>query len=128
MIEALASLRLQLIDRLRETIEGWDPAPLVAVLFGSAARGEAGEESDLDILIVRSRGVNDDDDSWRKQIADLEEEATAWTGNDTRVLEYGQQELPSLIGSERVIRDAVTEGILLYGSMTSLEPHGRRAK
>ncbi len=123
MIEALASLRLQLIERLRETIESWELAPLVAVLFGSAARGDASEESDLDILLVRARGV--DDDGWRAQVAALEEAATAWTGNDARALEYGEEELPSLLGSERVIDDAVREGILLYGSMTTLKP--RRA-
>ncbi len=126
MIEALASLRLQLIERLRETIESWELAPLVAVLFGSAARGDASEESDLDILLVRARGVDADDDGWRAQVAALEEAATAWTGNDARALEYGEEELPSLLGSERVIEDAVREGILLYGSMTTLKPRRTR--
>ncbi len=126
MIEALASLRLQLIERLRETIESWELAPLVAVLFGSAARGDASEESDLDILLVRARGVDADDDGWRAQVAALEEAATAWTGNDARALEYGEEELPSLLGSERVIEDTVREGILLYGSMTTLKPRRTR--
>ncbi len=126
MIEALASLRLQLIERLRETIESWELAPLVAVLFGSAARGDASEESDLDILLVRARGVDADDDGWRAQVAALEEAATAWTGNDARALEYGEEELPSLLGSERVIEDAVREGILLYGSMAVLKPRRTR--
>ncbi len=126
MIEALASLRLQLIERLRETIESWELAPLVAVLFGSAARGDASEESDLDILLVRARGVDADDDGWRAQVAALEEAATAWTGNDARALEYGEEELPSLVGSERVIEDAVREGILLYGSMAVLKPRRTR--
>ncbi len=122
MIEALASLRLQLIERLRETIESWELTPLVAVLFGSAARGDASEESDLDILLVRARGVDVDDDGWRAQVAALEEAATAWTGNDARALEYGEEELPTIVGSERVIEDAVREGILLYGSMAALKP------
>ncbi len=126
MIEALASLRLQLIERLRETIESWELAPLVAVLFGSAARGDASEESDLDILFVRARGIDADDDGWRAQVAALEEAATAWTGNDARTLEYGEEELPALVGSERVIEDAVREGILLYGSMAVLKPRRTR--
>lgn len=125
MIEALASLRLQLIERLRETIEGWGIAPVVAVLFGSAARGEADEESDLDILLVRPGNVDADEDRWREQVADLEESATAWTGNDARVLEYGEAELTV---SERVVQDAAREGILLCGSMSSLKPRRTRPK
>src|SRR6266516_2594502 len=39
-IEGLASLRLELIERLRETVTAWQVPADAVVLFGSAARNE----------------------------------------------------------------------------------------
>jgi predicted nucleotidyltransferase len=51
--ELFAGLRLELWKRLREELAGWDPQPLHAAVFGSAARGDGGPESDIDLLLVR---------------------------------------------------------------------------
>ncbi|MBA3366436.1 MAG: nucleotidyltransferase domain-containing protein, partial [Actinobacteria bacterium] len=83
-IEGLASLRLELIDRLRAAIDGWQTPPAVALLYGSAARGEADRESDIDILVIRPAEVDEDDIAWREQLMGLEAAASAWTGNDAR--------------------------------------------
>ena len=48
----LADLRLELWKRLRETLSGWTEKPLHAAVFGSAARGDGGPESDIDLLLV----------------------------------------------------------------------------
>jgi DNA-binding transcriptional regulator YhcF (GntR family) len=125
-IEGLASLRLQLIERLIELVGSWETAPVVAVLFGSAARAETGSESDLDILIVRPRGCDEDDAGWREQLMELESSAAAWTGNDARVLEFDEEEIRGLAASEAVIQAAASEGIELYGSRRLLRPQRRR--
>lgn len=117
-IEGLAGLRAQLIGRLRERIESWEVRPSVAVLFGSAARGEAGTESDLDLLVIRPKRVDPDSDPWSGQITELASAATAWSGNDMRVLEYGEEELTR--ADEPVVREAAAEGISLYGAVETL--------
>lgn len=114
-VEALANLRANLLTRLRQTIGAWEIQPVSAILFGSAARGDAGAESDLDVLIVRAQSVDADDDRWRDQIMQLEASATAWTGNDTRVLEYAENELPVAPGEEPAIDEALSDGIDLGG-------------
>jgi len=119
-IEGLASLRLQLIDRLRTALEGWAIRPSLAVLFGSFARGDAGRESDLDLLLVRPHGCDTDDATWRDQVASLEAAASAWTGNDARVLEYGEAEARRLGRSEPVLAEAASEGVELAGSLGTL--------
>jgi predicted nucleotidyltransferase len=116
-IEGLAFLRLKLIERLRETISDWQLPPDASVLFGSAARGEAGTESDIDILVIRPAAVDPDDPTWREQVRALEVAVASWTGNDARVLEYGADELDR---AEPVLETAAAEGVELYGSLRRL--------
>lgn len=48
----LADLRIELWRRMRNDLEGWSPKPSYACVFGSAARGDGGPESDVDVLLV----------------------------------------------------------------------------
>lgn len=116
-IEGLASLRLELIERLRQTVASWQLPAAAVVLFGSAARGEAGRGSDIDLLVIRPTAVDYDDPLWREQVSALESAAAAWTGNDARALEYAADELDD---EEPVLGTAVAEGVELYGSVRRL--------
>lgn len=116
-IELLAETRSQLIVWLREEIASWQVAPSCAALFGSAARGQAGPDSDLDLLVVRSTGVSEDSTAWTEQLATLERSATAWTGNDARIVELAEGEL----GQAKPLLDRVLEdGVELFGSLQGI--------
>lgn len=119
-IEGLANLRGQLIDRLRDLIGAWEEHPRIALLFGSVARGEASAESDLDVLVIREKASDPESDRWRAQLLELQRCATAWTGNDTRVVEYSEAELAES-GTERLLTEAVRDGIELFGSRRALK-------
>jgi predicted nucleotidyltransferase len=112
-------MRQQLIERLRATIANWEQPAKIALLFGSVARGDATADSDLDLMVIRRSGCDPDSDPWRTQLLELEQAATAWTGNDARILEYGEEELPRL-GSEPLLKDVLRDGIELYGSLRIL--------
>lgn len=118
-IEGLASLPEQVLERLRSTIGKWAPPPILALLFGSVATGHATPTSDLDLLIVRPAGHDPDEPIWRAQVASLEEQATAWTGNDARVIEYGEEDLPAG-RTKPLLEDALRDGIELHGSLRTL--------
>jgi predicted nucleotidyltransferase len=118
-IEGLAGLRELLIARLRERIAGWEERPRFALLFGSVARGDADAASDIDLLIVRPRDVDPDGAAWRSQLLELERDATLWTGNDARVVEYGEDELVSG-APEPFLGDALADGVELFGSRRAL--------
>jgi predicted nucleotidyltransferase len=124
-VSGLALLRAELVDRLQEAVAGWSPSALCVVLFGSVARGEAGPRSDLDVLVVRSAGVDEDEDAWREQSAALERMATNWTGNEARIVEYGEDDLgdPAV---RSVVDDALRDGIDLSGSRRRLQSLLRR--
>lgn len=126
-VEALADLRAILVERLRSTMKGWEEPPLVATLFGSVARGKGTPQSDLDLLLIRREGVEEDSLVWRKQLFDLEREATEWTGNDARVLEYGAEDLTDR-DVAAFVEDAVSSGIDLFGSRRRLRERLRQGE
>ena len=118
-IEGLASLPGQVLDRLRDAIRRWEHPPTLVVLFGSVARGEATPESDLDLLVVRPADCEPDQPAWQEQLSNLQMRASAWTGNDARILELGEQELTG--GEPRqILADAARDGIELYGTLRLL--------
>jgi hypothetical protein len=125
-IEGLASLPAQVLDRLRDAIGGWEQPPKLVVLFGSVARGEATPQSDLDLLVVRRADCDPDEPVWQGQLSKLQARASAWTGNDARVLEFGEQELTD--GEpHQVLTAAARDGIELYGRLRLLR-RGSRAQ
>jgi hypothetical protein len=113
-IALLAAARSELVARLREKISLWEEPPRCAVLFGSVARREAGPHSDLDLLIIRPSIIDEDSAVWTKQLASLEQAATAWTGNDARIVELAENELTQ---ARPLLENALRDGIKLFGSL-----------
>lgn len=115
---ALATLKDQLTDRLREEFTRWEPRPLFAAIFGSAARGGMRADSDIDLFVVRPSSEDPDSAPWRAQLAQMTERTTAWTGNDTRILEMSEAEVTAgLEAGEPVLRDIRRDGIRLCGDL-----------
>ena len=94
--EILAGLRSELRRRIRGEIEAWKTQPVHASLFGSAARGDGDTASDIDVLIVRPRPVDEEDPGWRDQVARLSDQIYLWTGNHAAVIELGHDEVGEL--------------------------------
>lgn len=108
-IQALVGLRAELIRRLRERVNGWDAPAAAVVLFGSVARKKASDASDLDLLVVRGRAVPAEDTTWQDQLERLTRDATVWTGNDARILEFSEEDVLRL--RPPVVLEALSEGV-----------------
>ncbi len=115
----LAALRAQLVERLEKRVAAWAVPAHTVLLFGSVARGEAQAGSDLDLLVVRLADIDDEAPEWREQLADLERDATAWTGNEARVLEYGESDLDDA-AVRLVVEEALLDGLEISGSRRQL--------
>lgn len=81
-IETLTRLRRELTARLGREIEHWEVAALHASIFGSTARGDADQNSDVDVLLVQPENLDDvDAETWAAQVASLRDAVRRWTGN-----------------------------------------------
>jgi predicted nucleotidyltransferase len=113
--EALAGLRNELWRRFREELARWQPKPLYASVFGSAARGDGDEGSDIDLLLVHppfpgemparltpsarsqladvlgsallSSPEPDAQPQWEAQVDHLRDLVERWTGNSLQVVD-----------------------------------------
>lgn len=95
-LETLVNLRPSLFDRLRQEVGGWEVAPVHASLFGSTARGDGDATSDIDLFVVRPKGVDEEDPTWRAQLDELAGGVERWTGNHAGIAELSTKQLASL--------------------------------
>ena len=112
-IRALAQMRQTLLTRLEDRLESWVPAPVYGAVFGSAARGTMRTDSDIDLLLVRPDEC--ERDRWDDLVALLAADVTAWTGNDTRVLELSESDVLRASREEPLLRDVVDHGLTVAG-------------
>ena len=126
-VEGLGSLRDKLVKKLKVTVGKWETPPAYMALFGSVARGEAGPQSDLDLFVLRPVGTLASNPVWQEQLAKLESDATAWTGNEARIVQFRVRELrePEV---RKIAREVEREGIPIYGDASRLRPPLKRAK
>lgn len=114
-VEALTSIRARLIERIMELIDGWSATPLSAALFGSAARGDGGVDSDIDVLLVRA--VDVDEGAWEAGVDELRESVARWTGNDCQVYELNEAELQEhVVAEEPVVAEWRRDAVHLAGT------------
>ena len=95
-VDVLSGMRVELLDRLRRAVEGWEIAPVHVSLFGSTARGEGDIHSDIDLFVVRSKAVAEEDARWRAQLDGLAGRVQRWTGNSAGIAEVGEMEMERL--------------------------------
>ena len=86
------------------------------IVFGSFARGEADEQSDLDTIVVRPDDVPEDDDAWASAVESWRNDARAITGNRVAVLEVSYAEVRTRLASDTTLwRDVIRDGIVVHG-------------
>ena len=119
----VADAKSALTTRIRETVQQqFSFEPTLVVMFGSAARGDMSDDSDIDLLFVIPDGVPEEqaDD----QLSDLAHSVLTWTGNTVDLLSYREEE----VISAPIFNSVIREGIEILGDMAWLRRASRRAK
>jgi predicted nucleotidyltransferase len=114
-IEALSSLYGELTRRIRAEVDSWQPKPLLVGLYGSAARRDGDEASDIDLLIIGD--VENLGDS-AIHLADL---IGRWTGNSAQVVLKSPKEIGRLRrAQEPIVRSWERDLIEISGNRSAL--------
>jgi DNA-binding transcriptional ArsR family regulator len=126
-VELLADVRAELERRLRSEIAAWQIAPVHLSIFGSAARGDGDTASDIDIFVIRTRHVPDDDPLWREELGRLSDHVLAWTGNHAALSEVSETDLRRLRRERPSVVDELTQyAITIAGREPAELLRGRR--
>lgn len=113
---ALTDLRGRLFERIREAVGSWSTQPLSVTVFGSAARGDGSEESDVDLFVVRPEAVAPDDASWTRDVAELNASIRRWSGNAGSVIDVTPRQVSAMIArQEPVVAELARDQVLLLG-------------
>ena len=119
----VADAKSALTTRIRETVQQqFSFEPTLVVMFGSAARGDMSDDSDIDLLFVITDGVPEE--QAEDQLSDLAHSVLTWTGNTVDLLSYREEE----VISAPIFNSVIREGIEILGDMAWLRRASRRAK
>ncbi len=155
---ALAGLRSELWRRLREEMRGWTVQPLYAAVFGSAARGDGDEASDIDLLLVHppfpdekppgriprsglqqvqdlitrvANGPSEPDPlrTWERQLDQLRDRVEAWTGNPAQLVDLTAWEWRyPPEGHQQLLADIDRDAVELISPALPILAGARRAR
>ena len=108
-IREIAHATEELYSRIAQSLGAWPVRVAGCVLFGSAARGEMGDSSDIDLLILvdsESAAVQAENGAY-----ELSRQVEAWTGVPANVVVWTRnQENPGAI-----LENIAGEGKTIYG-------------
>lgn len=114
--EGLLDVHKVLPRRLRAHFRDWDPGPAFAALFGSVARADGGQDSDVDILLVQPPMGTASRRRWNEQVHRLRRAVLDWTGNQADVTDLRMSELRRLsAAASPLIKDAREHLVVLAG-------------
>jgi predicted nucleotidyltransferase len=121
LVEAAASAAGEVEARIARSVQAWTLPAAAVVLFGSFARRDGHDASDVDLLLVRHDEIGEDDTSWTAQRHDLARAVRTWSGNNAQVIEMSVTELATaLTREEDLIPNLRRDGVVLAGPSLTL--------
>ena len=115
-IRSVVNLKIEFLHALKKEVINWKIQAECCALFGSAARSDMDLESDIDIFIVRSNGIDFNSVVWRTQLAVLSSKIKHMTGNDAQIFELNRDGIKmELMSKEGVLYSVIEQGIIFHG-------------
>lgn len=115
------------LDDIGHLAAAISPQPDAVIVFGSLARHEAGIDSDVDLVVVRSAHVDEDDDTWAESLERWRGEVARLTGNAVQVLEVGADEVSRHVERSSELWAAISrDGRVVCGSTLDVLAAGAR--
>lgn len=115
-VESLAHQWRDAFDRIRGHVADWPQAPRLVGVYGSAARRDGDEESDIDLLVV-SDAANASEEA-----VELATQVERWTGNVTHVITIGSKDVRRLRRArEAILAEWESDLVVIVGGRDALK-------
>jgi predicted nucleotidyltransferase len=112
----VARSRDRMIERMKTIASELPLAPLSVIVFGSFARGEADDKSDIDTVLVRPEGIDESDEAWSASIQEWKDSVARVSGNRVEVLEVSAADIAGRLGGRRQVwKDIRADGLVVHG-------------
>jgi len=112
----VARARDRMIERMRTIAAELPVAPLSLIVFGSFARGEADDKSDIDTVLVRPECIDDSGEDWSASVQQWKDNVARVSGNRVEVLEVPAADIASRLSSRRQVwKDIRAHGFVVFG-------------
>lgn len=90
--------------------------PTSVIVFGSFARREADDRSDIDILVIRPTDLDEDDETWSDSLQNWSDHVRRLRSNQVEVLEIGHGEVTqNHIPRDQLWHDLYCDGQVVHG-------------
>lgn len=117
LVRTLSRSRERVLEELGTLAGQMDPTPVSAIVFGSLARGEADAMSDVDVVLVRPAGNDEDDEPWVSSAERWRTAARRLTGNAVQVIEIDEDELVRRLRRPAGLwANVLREGVVVHGA------------
>lgn len=104
------------VDEIGRMAQALPFPPVSVIVFGSFARREAGADSDIDVVVVRPGGIDEDDEEWTSSIEQWRTDVRRLTGNPVEVLEVSSDEAAArLAGRAQLWNEIRRDGRVVHG-------------
>lgn len=112
----LARARDTVFEAMGKAAAEMDTPPVSVIVFGSFARREADEHSDIDVVIVRRDEIDQEDGAWLAAVDRWSEGVRTLTGNRVEVIDIDRSEAQrKLSGRASLWRDVAKDGVVVHG-------------
>jgi predicted nucleotidyltransferase len=116
-VEDLLRVNDELMRRLRKELDSWTLTPVSAALYGSAARRDGAEDSDIDLLLVRpplrTKAARNE---WQSQVDGLRDRVFRWTGNHCQITDRPVAEIRRfVVAGEPIVESWRQDAVTLCG-------------
>lgn len=113
-VHLLTGMRAELFRRIRTSAADWPQEPQLVAAFGSFARRDGDDDSDIDLLIVGPRSL-------APSTIDLAASVQHWTGNNCQTLLRSSREIHRLIvNAEPIVRHWQDDAVVIVGDRSIL--------
>ena len=119
-VEQLSHLWGELFDRVRSHVADWPEAPRLVGLFGSAARRDGDEGSDIDLVVVSDAATGS------QHGAELAMSTERWTGNTAHVVTLSSKDVRRMRrAGEPLLAEWDRDLIVIVGNRDALKAGSR---